>query len=88
MLCDALQGAVPELSFFAKPHYPNGYDDQMFLVDPLDETSRIPLLLIGTHGMGSTTGLPMTMTITMTMAMIATALVATNLTLDPRILCI
>ena len=53
MLCNALQGAVPELSFLAKPCQPNGHDDQMILVDPLRETSRIPLLLMGIHGMGS-----------------------------------
>ena len=34
MLC--LQGAVPELSFLAKPCQPNGHDDQMVLVDPLE----------------------------------------------------
>ena len=29
MLCNALKGAVPELSFLAKPYQPNGHDDQM-----------------------------------------------------------
>ena len=53
---------------------------------PLRETSWIPLLIMGIYGMGSTTGLPMTMTITTTMALLATALVATNLTLGPGIL--
>ena len=37
MICYALQGAVPELSFLAKPHLPNGHDDQIVLVDPLEE---------------------------------------------------
>ena len=36
MLYNALQGAVLKLSFFAKPHQPNGHDDQMILVDPLE----------------------------------------------------
>ena len=82
-----LKGAVPELSFLAKPHQPNGHDDQME-VDPF-ETSWIPLLLMGIHGMGSTTGLPMTTTITITMttALIAMALVTTTLTLGIGILC-
>ena len=84
MLCNALQGAVPELSFLAKPRQPNGHDDQMVLVDPLRETSWIPLLLMGIHGMGLTMGLPTTMTITTTMALIATALVATALTSGPQ----
>ena len=35
MLGYALQGAVLELSFFTKPHQPNGDDDQMVPVDPL-----------------------------------------------------
>ena len=47
MLCYALQGAVPELSFLAKPHQPNGHDDQMVLVDPLEgDKSDTPT----THG--------------------------------------
>ena len=36
MLYNALQGAVSRLSFLAKPHQPNGYDDQMVLVEPLE----------------------------------------------------
>ena len=37
MLCNALQRAVHELSFFlAKPYQPNGHDGQMILVDPLE----------------------------------------------------
>ena len=36
MQCYALQEAVPELSFFAKPHQSNGHDKQMVLVDPLE----------------------------------------------------
>ena len=36
MLCYALQGAVPKLSFLAKTCWPNGNDDQMALVDPLE----------------------------------------------------
>ena len=35
MLCYALQGAVPKLSFLAKPCQPNGHDDQIILADPL-----------------------------------------------------
>ena len=54
---------------------------------PLRETSRIPLLLMGIHSMGSTMGLPMTTTITTTMALIAMALVAMTLTSGPSILC-
>ena len=36
MLCFALQGAVSELSFMAKPCQPNGYDNQMVLIDPFE----------------------------------------------------
>ena len=36
MLCYALQGAVPELSFIAKPYQPNRHDDKIVLVDPLE----------------------------------------------------
>ena len=36
MLCYALQRAVPELSFLAKPRQFSGHDDQMVLVDKLD----------------------------------------------------
>ena len=68
MLCNALQGAVPELSFLAKPHQPNGHNDQMVLVDPLEGDKSNILLLMGIHGMSSTIGLPMTMTITITTA--------------------
>ena len=47
MLCNALQGAVPELSFLAKPWQPNGHDDQMILVDPIKgDKSDTPI----THG--------------------------------------
>ena len=47
MLCNALQGAVPELNFLAKPHQPNEHDDQMVLVDPLEgDKSDTPT----THG--------------------------------------
>ena len=43
MLFYALQGAVPELSFLAKPCQPNGQYDQMVLVDPLEgDKSDIP----------------------------------------------
>ena len=34
--CYALEGAIPELSFLAKPHQPNGHDNQMVLVAPLE----------------------------------------------------
>ena len=30
----AIQGSVLELSILAKPHQPNGYDNQIALVDP------------------------------------------------------
>ena len=36
MLCYALQGVVPKLSFLAKLTQPNGYNEQMVLVDPLE----------------------------------------------------
>ena len=36
MLCYALQRAAIELTFLAKPCQPNGHDDQMVLVDPLE----------------------------------------------------
>ena len=38
MLCYAMlcKGAVPALSFLAKPHQPNGHDNQMVLVDSLE----------------------------------------------------
>ena len=34
MLCFALQTAVSDLSFLAKPHQANEHDDQIALVDP------------------------------------------------------
>ena len=47
MLCYALQGAAPELSFLAKPCQPTGHDEQMVLVDPLEvNKSNTPT----THG--------------------------------------
>ena len=47
MLSCALQGAVPQLSFLAKPHQPNGYNNQMVLVDLLEgDKSDTPT----THG--------------------------------------
>ena len=47
MLCYALQAAIPELLFLAKPRQPNGHDDQMVLVDPLEgDKSDTPT----THG--------------------------------------
>ena len=36
MQCCALQRAVPEPSFLAKPHQPNVYDNQMVPVDTLE----------------------------------------------------
>ena len=33
ILYNALQGAVPELSFLAKPRQPNGHNNQIVLVD-------------------------------------------------------
>ena len=36
MLCYDLQEAVPQLSFLAKLHQPNGHDDHMDLVDPFE----------------------------------------------------
>ena len=53
---------------------------------PLRDLSWKPILFISIHGMGPTTGLPISITITTTMALIAIALVAMNLTLDPSIL--
>ena len=65
--------------YLAKPHQPNGHDDQMVLADPLEGDSWIPLLLMDIHGMGSTTGLPTITTITMAMPLIAIGLIATTL---------
>ena len=48
--------------------------------------SWIPLLLIGIHGIGPTTGLPMTTAIALTTPLIATALVVISLTLGYNIL--
>ena len=36
ILCYALQEAVPELSFLAKHYNPNGNDNQIALVGPLE----------------------------------------------------
>ena len=36
MLCYVLQGTVLKLSFLAKPHQPNGYNDQVICVDSLE----------------------------------------------------
>ena len=55
---------------------------------PLRDINRVPLLLMGIHGICQTIGLPMTMIITTTMALIAIELVATTLTLGPGVLCI
>ena len=68
MQCYALQGALPKLSFLSKLCQPNGHNDQMVLVDPLEGDKSNILLLMGIHGMSSTIGLPMTMTITITTA--------------------
>ena len=50
------------------------------------DMSQIPLLLMGIHGIGLTTGLLMTPTIVKTMVVIAGALVAMTVTLGRRIL--
>ena len=87
MQCNALQGAVPELSFLAKPHQPSGHDDQMILVDPLEGDKSDTPTTHGHpwHGLGPS--LPMTKTLATTMALIATALVTTALTSGPGVLC-
>ena len=36
ILCYTLQGAVPALIFLAKHYQPNGHNNQMALVDPLE----------------------------------------------------
>ena len=47
MLCNVLQGALPKLSFLAKPCKHNRHDNQMTLVDPLEgDKSNTPI----THG--------------------------------------
>ena len=53
----------------------------------LREISWIPLLIMGIHGMGSTTGLPTTTTITTTTALVVSALATMTLTSSPGILC-
>ena len=90
MLCNVLQGAVPELSFLAKPHQPNGHDDQISWLIPLWRQVGYPYYSWASMAWGCepTTGLPMTTTTTrtMTMALIAMALVTMALTSGPGIL--
>ena len=37
MLCYASQRTVLKLSFLAKPHHPNGYNNWVALINPLEE---------------------------------------------------
>ena len=89
MLCNAMLYKEQFLNsnFWLNLVSPMDMMTRWFWLILLRETSQIPLLLMGIHGMGSTTGLPMTMTttITITTALIATALVAMTLTSGPGI---